>query len=169
MSKNFWGKALLGAQKLGQAVGDAASDAAAATKKAAKISILKAEMNGIEEKIGQAVYTGGLTPDNAEAAKLLAELVAKHEELEKVQKEAEESDHENCTDPECECDCHDGESHCDDENCNCDCACHDEKNLNDKDLKSATPVEVSEDETNVLSDEDKEKYGNNENTDFKSE
>ena len=28
MSKNFWGKALLGAQKLGQAVGDAASDAA---------------------------------------------------------------------------------------------------------------------------------------------
>lgn len=167
MSKNFWGKALLGAQKLGQAVGDAASDAAAATKKAAKISILKAEMNGIEEKIGQAVYTGGLTPDNAEAAKLLAELVAKHEELEKIQKEAEECDHENCTDPEC--DCHDGECHCDDENCNCDCACHDEKNLNDKDLKSATPVEVSEDETNVLSDEDKEKYGNNENTDFKSE
>ena len=167
MSKNFWGKALLGAQKLGQAVGDAASDAAAATKKAAKISILKAEMNGIEEKIGQAVYTGGLTPDNAEAAKLLAELVAKHEELEKIQKEAEECDHENCTDPEC--DCHDGECHCDDENCNCDCACHDEKNLNDKDLKSATPVEVSEEETNVLSDEDKEKYGNNENTDFKSE
>lgn len=144
MGKNMMGKALLEMQKVGKAFGKAASEVGSAmgeaatnisahTKKVAKISMLKAEMDNLYVELGKSVFMDGLMPENETALNLMNVLFEKADELDVLERELAEADKPVETPsedvkPECTCDgdcgedCHcvDGECHCDEE-VPCDC------------------------------------------------
>ena len=113
---NFMGKTLLGAKKIGQAVGKSAGEIGATigksaseigntiggaatefgdyTKKVAKVSMVKAEMDELYFKLGKAVFEDGLMPTNEGAMEImnkLYELDAQVVEMEKVIKASKEA------------------------------------------------------------------------------
>lgn len=143
-NKNMMGKALLEMKKVGKAfgkaagevgsaVGEAATNISTHTKKIAKVSMLKAEMDNLYMELGKSVFMDGLMPDNETAMNLMNVLFEKSDELEALERELAETDKSDetpsedvkseCTcDGDCGEDCHcvDGECHCDEE-VPCDC------------------------------------------------
>ena len=144
MNKNIVGKTLLEVKKtmkvvgkaageVGSAVGEAATNISNHTKKIAKISMLKAEMDAMYTELGKSVFMDGLMPSNEKAMELMDTLFEKSDELEALERELAETDKSDeipseDVKPECTCDgdcgedCHcvDGECHCDEE-VPCDC------------------------------------------------
>ena len=113
---NFMGKTLLGAKKLGKAVGKSAGEIGATigksateigntiggaatefgdyTKKVAKVSMVKAEMDELYFKLGKSVFEDGLMPSNETAMDImnkLFELDAQVVEMEKAIKASKEA------------------------------------------------------------------------------
>lgn len=155
---NVWGKTLLemkrvgavigkSAGEIGAAFGEAAVNISAHTKKVAKISIMKAEMDNLYYELGKVVFEEGLMPSNELAMIYMEELFNKADELQALEAELND-DVETCT-----CDC--------DSNCDSNCSVEDtpiDETPMDETLMDETPVdETPIEETSVASDDESEK------------
>lgn len=120
---NIMGKALLGAKKIGQAVGKfateigttiggAASELGDYTKKVAKVSMFKAEMDGLYSELGKSVFMDGLTPNNEKAMELMNKLYELDAQVTEMEKEIKQDVPVECS---CDDNCpREGECHCED-------------------------------------------------------
>ena len=96
---NFIGKALIEAKKVGEVISKASSEIGAVVgeatknisetaKRAAKISMLKAEIEGMYKDLGKAVFEEGLLLTNEKALELMQVMMDKYKEV--IELEAEE-------------------------------------------------------------------------------
>jgi hypothetical protein len=96
---NFIGKALIEAKKVGEVISKASSEIGAVVgeatknisetaKRAAKISMLKAEIEGMYKDLGKAVFEDGLLLTNEKALELMQVMMDKYKEV--MELEAEE-------------------------------------------------------------------------------
>ncbi len=126
---NIVGKTLLGAKKLGGIVGKSATEIGTVisgvavevggqAKKAAKISMIKAEMENLYFVLGSVVFEGGLTPDNEKAMEIMNSLYTLNADLVELEKQEKTNDC-SCGD---DCNCG-GNCSCGDD-CKCDGGCH---------------------------------------------
>ena len=106
--------------EVGNAIGEAATNISAHTKKVAKISMMKAEIDNLYYELGKAVFEDGLMPSNELAMTYMDELFEKVDVLEALENELK-SDEDTCSCGD-ECTCVEGECSCGDE-----CACHQEE------------------------------------------
>ena len=73
------------ASEVGSAIGEAATNISAHAKVAAKVAVLKAEMDAIYLDLGKSVFEDGLMPSNETALNLMNVLFEKSAELEALQ------------------------------------------------------------------------------------
>lgn len=154
---NIFGKTLLGAKQIGSnisksakeitaTVGTATANVAEHAKKAAKVAMLKAEMEQLYKTLGLSIYENHV--DNMldelltqqEIADIIHQINEKKSELDALETHECDCDYEcGCNGPcDCTCDCNE----CDKESCecepcdeNCDCDCHNETVTKDTEVE----------------------------------
>ena len=140
---NILGKTIIGVKKsveavanssFGTALNEATNNITENTKKVVRMSVLKAEMEDLYQKLGKAVFDYGMIEENELALSYMKELLEKKFELDYLEKTHEDCKCTEFTEEDCvcngECDCHDIEEHdceeCSDCKDDCECECHDE-------------------------------------------